>query len=175
MADLRGFQILSISWSFWENSAKNHMLAPPRPPESWRPQLGEILDPPLIRVSAIFYVCGWVPELFFLVKHRHVQKKLHREVWIHYYVCIWFCLQDVSPEEVAEELPPLQPRYVVYSYKYEHDDGRVSYPLCFIFVSPQGKIAGCRISLLLLLSSKNGTVGCRIWWFATIGRLQDDP
>ena len=38
-------------------------------------QLGEILDPPLIRVSAIFYVCGWVPELFFLVKHRHVQKK----------------------------------------------------------------------------------------------------
>lgn len=29
--------------------------------------------------------------------------------------------------------------FVVYSYKYEHDDGRVSYPLCFIFSSPVGK------------------------------------
>ena len=24
------------------------MLAPPHPPESWRPHLGEILDPPLV-------------------------------------------------------------------------------------------------------------------------------
>ena len=29
--------------------------------------------------------------------------------------------------------------FVVYSYKYDHDDGRVSYPLCFIFSSPVGK------------------------------------
>ncbi|XP_011807920.1 PREDICTED: glia maturation factor gamma [Colobus angolensis palliatus] len=29
-------------------------------------------------------------------------------------------------------------RFVVYSYKYVHDDGRVSYPLCFIFSSPVG-------------------------------------
>ncbi|KAJ8341100.1 hypothetical protein SKAU_G00333910 [Synaphobranchus kaupii] len=28
--------------------------------------------------------------------------------------------------------------FVVYSYKYQHDDGRVSYPLCFIFISPFG-------------------------------------
>lgn len=28
--------------------------------------------------------------------------------------------------------------FVVYSYKYQHDDGRVSYPLCFIFSSPVG-------------------------------------
>ena len=48
--------------------------------------------------------------------------------------------EDVSPEELAEELPPLQPRYVVYSYEYKHDDGRVSYPLCFIFISPQGEL-----------------------------------
>ncbi len=47
--------------------------------------------------------------------------------------------EDVSPEELAEELPQLQPRYVVYSYEYKHDDGRVSYPLCFIFISPQGE------------------------------------
>ncbi|XP_055450985.1 glia maturation factor gamma isoform X2 [Psammomys obesus] len=29
-------------------------------------------------------------------------------------------------------------RFVLYSYKYEHADGRVSYPLCFIFSSPVG-------------------------------------
>ena len=40
-----GVQILSISCSFWENLAKLYVGAPP--PESWRPLLGEILDPPL--------------------------------------------------------------------------------------------------------------------------------
>ena len=29
--------------------------------------------------------------------------------------------------------------YVLYSYVLKHDDGRVSYPLVFIFISPQGK------------------------------------
>jgi hypothetical protein len=45
---------------------------------------------------------------------------------------------DVSLEDVAAELPERQPRYCAYSYAYKHDDGRVSYPLCFIFVSPEG-------------------------------------
>ena len=40
-----GVQILSISCSFWENLAKSYVGAPP---ESWRPLLGEILDPPLV-------------------------------------------------------------------------------------------------------------------------------
>ena len=44
-------QILSISCSFWENLAKSYVGAPPPPPPpppgSWRPLLGEILDPPL--------------------------------------------------------------------------------------------------------------------------------
>jgi hypothetical protein len=46
--------------------------------------------------------------------------------------------QDVSPEDVAELLPTHQPRYVAYSYCYNHEDGRKSYPLCFIFISPSG-------------------------------------
>ncbi|XP_074498496.1 glia maturation factor gamma [Sebastes fasciatus] len=49
-------------------------------------------------------------------------------------------LQDISLDELREELPEHQPRFIVYSYKYSHDDGRVSYPLCFIFSSP----AGCK-------------------------------
>ncbi|XP_061157232.1 glia maturation factor beta [Syngnathus typhle] len=46
--------------------------------------------------------------------------------------------EDISPDDLKEELPERQPRFVAYSYKYQHDDGRVSYPLCFIFVSPVG-------------------------------------
>nr|XP_048708157.1 glia maturation factor beta isoform X3 [Caretta caretta] len=44
--------------------------------------------------------------------------------------------EGISPDELKDELPERQPRFIVYSYKYQHDDGRVSYPLCFIFSSP---------------------------------------
>ncbi|XP_056914683.1 glia maturation factor beta isoform X1 [Takifugu flavidus] len=47
--------------------------------------------------------------------------------------------EDISPDDLKDELPERQPRFIVYSYKYQHDDGRVSYPLCFIFSSPVGK------------------------------------
>ncbi|CAH2329008.1 Glia maturation factor beta [Pelobates cultripes] len=57
--------------------------------------------------------------------------------------------EGISPDELKDELPERQPRYPlfngiasprsqIYSYKYLHDDGRVSYPLCFIFSSPVG-------------------------------------
>ncbi|XP_065832648.1 glia maturation factor gamma-like [Oscarella lobularis] len=46
--------------------------------------------------------------------------------------------EDMTLEEVAEELPERQPRYVAYSCELNHGDGRISYPLCFIFVSPEG-------------------------------------
>uniref|UniRef100_H3BII4 Glia maturation factor n=1 Tax=Latimeria chalumnae TaxID=7897 RepID=H3BII4_LATCH len=46
--------------------------------------------------------------------------------------------ENISPDELQDELPEREPRFLVYSYKYEHDDGRVSYPLCFIFSSPSG-------------------------------------
>uniref|UniRef100_A0A8C6KEX6 Glia maturation factor n=1 Tax=Nothobranchius furzeri TaxID=105023 RepID=A0A8C6KEX6_NOTFU len=36
---------------------------------------------------------------------------------------------DISLDDLKEELP---------DYKYIHADGRVSYPLCFIFSSPMG-------------------------------------
>ncbi|XP_046545983.1 glia maturation factor beta-like [Haliotis rubra] len=46
--------------------------------------------------------------------------------------------EDCTVEEVANELPASQPRYVVLSYVHNHQDGRVSYPLIFIFCTPQG-------------------------------------
>lgn len=46
--------------------------------------------------------------------------------------------ENTSIEELVEELPEHLPRYVVLSYVLKHSDGRVSYPLCFIFISPSG-------------------------------------
>lgn len=46
-------------------------------------------------------------------------------------------LQDVKIEELQDIIPEHEPRYIVYSYKMEHSDGRVSYPMCFIFYTPR--------------------------------------
>eukprot|EP00026_Physarum_polycephalum_P020137 Phypoly_transcript_22528.p1 GENE.Phypoly_transcript_22528~~Phypoly_transcript_22528.p1 ORF type:complete len:142 (-),score=26.35 Phypoly_transcript_22528:98-523(-) len=45
--------------------------------------------------------------------------------------------KQVSLEEIAEDLTESQPRYIVYSYKYTHKDGRLSFPLVLIFYAPQ--------------------------------------
>lgn len=67
---------------------------------------------------------------------------------------------DISTDELREELPAHQPRYVLYSYIRKHDDGRVSYPLVFIFISPQGckpelqmMYSGSKISLVNVLGA----------------------
>ncbi|XP_048732210.1 glia maturation factor beta-like [Ostrea edulis] len=46
--------------------------------------------------------------------------------------------EDCEIDELQSELPVSQPRYVVISYVRHHNDGRTSYPLCFIFSSPSG-------------------------------------
>lgn len=45
-------------------------------------------------------------------------------------------LENVTLEQVAQQLPDSFPRYVLYTLPHGHPDGRVSYPLLFIFVSP---------------------------------------
>ncbi|KAI0006002.1 glia maturation factor beta [Russula compacta] len=57
-------------------------------------------------------------------------------------------LDNISPEELAEELPESSPRYVVLSYNLEHTDGRTSSPLVLINWAP-----ACEISLLTLHAS----------------------
>ena len=47
-------------------------------------------------------------------------------------------LEDIEGvEELKESLPDHQPRFVVYTCKLSHNDGRSSYPMCFIFYSPR--------------------------------------
>ncbi|EGD74998.1 GMFB protein [Salpingoeca rosetta] len=47
-------------------------------------------------------------------------------------------LEDVTIEDVAEELPEFSPRYIAYSYCHHHADGRFSVPLMFIYYCPGG-------------------------------------
>lgn len=52
-------------------------------------------------------------------------------------ICIDDLIEDVSVDDLRERLPGHQPRFVVYSYCMEHSDGRVSYPMCFIYITPR--------------------------------------
>ncbi|XP_071485835.1 glia maturation factor beta-like [Diadema antillarum] len=56
--------------------------------------------------------------------------------------------EDMTPDELQEELPGHQPRFVLYSYVLKHDDGRVSYPLCLIRIIPQG----CKPEMAIMYS-----------------------
>lgn len=61
---------------------------------------------------------------------------------------------NITIEELANEIPASQPRFVVYSYCYKHDDGRVSYPICFIFVSP----IGCKPELQMMYAGSKSNL-----------------
>ncbi|KAJ9590783.1 hypothetical protein L9F63_016169 [Diploptera punctata] len=52
-------------------------------------------------------------------------------------ICVDELMEDVSLDDLRESLPGHQPRFVVYSYRMEHGDGRVSYPMCFIYITPR--------------------------------------
>lgn len=46
--------------------------------------------------------------------------------------------KDFSVDDLRSQLPDLQPRFILISYKVQHSDGRLSFPLCLAFSSPQG-------------------------------------
>lgn len=43
-----------------------------------------------------------------------------------------------NSHQVKDELPDFSPRYICLSYCYHHDDGRISFPLMFIYYCPGG-------------------------------------
>ncbi|KAG9099830.1 hypothetical protein FRC07_010472 [Ceratobasidium sp. 392] len=49
---------------------------------------------------------------------------------------------NISMEDLAEELPDASPRYVVLSYERKHDDGRISFPLIMLNWTPAGSETG---------------------------------
>ena len=46
-------------------------------------------------------------------------------------------MEDTDIQDIQEALPSHQPRYIIISYRRNHSDGRVSFPLCFIFYTPR--------------------------------------
>jgi len=46
-------------------------------------------------------------------------------------------IDNCSVEMLQNSLPESAPRYLAYSYKYSHPDGRVSFPLVFIYYCPR--------------------------------------
>lgn len=60
-------------------------------------------------------------------------------------VCVDELLDEISVDELQEQLPGHQPRYIVYSYKMVHDDNRISYPMCFIFYTPRDSLMELQI------------------------------
>ncbi|PRP89306.1 hypothetical protein PROFUN_02180 [Planoprotostelium fungivorum] len=46
-------------------------------------------------------------------------------------------LDNVTMEEIAEYMPEISPRFIAYSYKHTHADGRMSLPLVFIYYCPR--------------------------------------
>ncbi|OXU30102.1 hypothetical protein TSAR_004191 [Trichomalopsis sarcophagae] len=51
-------------------------------------------------------------------------------------ICVDELIENVQIEELQDIIPEHEPRYIVYTYKMEHSDGRISYPMCFIFYTP---------------------------------------
>ncbi|KAJ3543909.1 hypothetical protein NM688_g5805 [Phlebia brevispora] len=49
---------------------------------------------------------------------------------------------NISIEDLAEELPENAPRYVVLSYELNHDDGRKSFPLVLVNWAPTSSEIG---------------------------------
>ncbi|KAK9507503.1 hypothetical protein O3M35_007345 [Rhynocoris fuscipes] len=52
-------------------------------------------------------------------------------------ICIDHLMDDVSLDELQDVLPGHQPRYLIYTCKMVHTDGRISFPMCFIYVTPR--------------------------------------
>ncbi|KAI9537699.1 hypothetical protein NQZ68_022361 [Dissostichus eleginoides] len=100
-------------------------------------ELSEILTPTshLCRKSESLAVCDVDEDLVKKLKKFRFRKETNNAAIV---MKIDKDKQLVILEEEHEVLT--RGTFIVYSYKYVHDDGRVSYPLCFIFSSP----AGCK-------------------------------
>ncbi|KAE9551339.1 hypothetical protein FO519_005454 [Halicephalobus sp. NKZ332] len=80
-------------------------------------------------------------------------------------------LEDCNIEEIQDQLPGQQPRFVVLSYELKHADGRVSFPMCLLFYSP----SGCSTELQILYAgSRNHLVNeCELTKSAEVRDLED--
>ncbi|KAF6773694.1 hypothetical protein AHF37_06806 [Paragonimus kellicotti] len=46
-------------------------------------------------------------------------------------------MEDTSLDELSNELPSHEPRYILITFRHEKPDGRVVYPYCMVFSTPE--------------------------------------
>ncbi|KAH7830692.1 glia maturation factor gamma [Monocercomonoides exilis] len=63
-------------------------------------------------------------------------------------------LDDVSYDDLIEEFPDAEPRFVIHSFRWERGDGRIQYPLILIYYSPYSVPA----KQAMLYASAQGTI-----------------
>ncbi|KAI9478880.1 MAG: glia maturation factor beta [Benjaminiella poitrasii] len=56
---------------------------------------------------------------------------------------------NISIEDLVEDLPENTPRFIILSYELKHDDGRKNFPLVFIYWSP----STCKAEVNMLYAS----------------------
>lgn len=94
-------------------------------------------------MSADMKICSIDPDLqadmskFRMRKEKTVAAKIMKIDAAKCTVILDEEYEDTTIDELREELPQ-QPRYIALSYVRNHDDGRVSYPLIFFYISPPG-------------------------------------
>ncbi len=64
-----------------------------------------------------------------LRKSNAENKALFFTVDEHYTLELEDTFENVEMEDLADEVPLSEPRYILYSFKWKRDDGRVQYPL----------------------------------------------
>ncbi|KNC85853.1 hypothetical protein SARC_01962, partial [Sphaeroforma arctica JP610] len=46
--------------------------------------------------------------------------------------------EDLTLDDLQDELPDQSPRYLLYSFTHDHGDGRKSVPMIFVMIAPEG-------------------------------------
>ncbi|KAI8901515.1 hypothetical protein BC833DRAFT_577467 [Globomyces pollinis-pini] len=85
-------------------------------------------------------------------------------------------LQNVSLEDIVEELPETSPRFIVISYELKHKDGRISYPLAGIYYNPEGSSLNnrmCYASTVTQVFTEAGITG-KVFDLVEAEELTDD-
>ncbi|CAH8515160.1 hypothetical protein MS3_00006566 [Schistosoma haematobium] len=54
-------------------------------------------------------------------------------------------LEDITLNNLKDSLPYHQPRYILLSYRYEKEDGRVAFPYCLLFSTPMGSATNLKM------------------------------
>mmetsp|Transcript_15955 Transcript_15955/g.49840 ORF Transcript_15955/g.49840 Transcript_15955/m.49840 type:complete len:137 (-) Transcript_15955:363-773(-) len=66
--------------------------------------------------------------------------------------------QDAQLADIAEELPESVPRYILFSYRWERSDGRLQFPILFIYYCPKQ----IKPELAMIYSSTQSVLQSRI-------------